>query len=86
MGRYLKVNLTEESIKEYPLDMKLAKKYIGGKGLGVRLLYDNMSAGIDPLSPDNVILFMTGPLSGTAVQTSGPVSYTHLTLPTILLV
>jgi len=71
MGRYLEVNLSEKTIREYPLDMSLAKKYIGGKGLGARLLHDSIGAGIDPLSPDNAILFMTGPLSGTAVQTSG---------------
>jgi aldehyde:ferredoxin oxidoreductase len=51
--------------------MSLAEKYIGGKGLGARLLYDNLNAGVDPLSAENIILFMTGPLSGTSMQTSG---------------
>jgi len=71
MGRFLEVNLSEDLVKEHNLDVKLAEKYIGGKGLGARILYDSLSAEIDPLSPDNIILFMTGPLSGTAVQTSG---------------
>ena len=71
MGKFLEVNLSNNSLKEHPLDVKLAKKYIGGKGLGAKILYDNLSAGVDPFSPDNIILFMTGPLSGTTVQTSG---------------
>ncbi len=71
MGTYLDIDLSKEKIKEFSLDMSLAEKYIGGKGLGARLLYDNLNAGVDPLGSENIILFMTGPLSGTAMQTSG---------------
>ncbi|MFX0049908.1 MAG: aldehyde ferredoxin oxidoreductase family protein [Candidatus Hermodarchaeota archaeon] len=71
MGKYLDVNLSTDKISEYSIDMTLAEQYIGGKGLGAKILYDTLTSGVDPLSADNLLLFMTGPLSGTSVQTSG---------------
>lgn len=71
MGKYLDINLSSKKINVKQLDMALAKKYIGGKGLGAKILYEELKKGIDPLGPDNIILFMTGPLSGTPVVTSG---------------
>ncbi|MFX0150762.1 MAG: aldehyde ferredoxin oxidoreductase family protein [Candidatus Hodarchaeota archaeon] len=71
MGKYLDVNLSKDKISEYSIDMTLAEQYIGGKGLGAKILYDTLTSGVDPLSADNLLLFMTGPLSGTSVQTSG---------------
>ncbi len=71
MGKYLEIDLSKERVTDYSLNMSLAEKYIGGKGLGARLLYDNLDAGVNPLGPENIILFMTGPLTGTTVQTSG---------------
>ncbi|MHA1198704.1 MAG: aldehyde ferredoxin oxidoreductase family protein [Candidatus Heimdallarchaeaceae archaeon] len=70
-GKYLDINLSSKKIHVKQLDMDLAKKYLGGKGLGARILYDELKRGVNPLSPDNIILFMTGPLSGTSVVTSG---------------
>ncbi|UCE13468.1 MAG: aldehyde ferredoxin oxidoreductase family protein [Candidatus Heimdallarchaeota archaeon] len=71
MGKYLDVNLSTGKITEVTLDMCLAEMFIGGKGLGAKILYDTLNSGVDPLSSDNILLFMTGPLSGTSVQTSG---------------
>ncbi len=71
MHKYLDVDLTKGSIQENKLNLELAKKYIGGKGLGAKILYDELEADINPLSPENIILFMTGPLTGTSVVTSG---------------
>ncbi len=71
MYKYLDVDLSSGKIHEKKLDLELAEKYIGGKGLGAKILYDELKPGIDPLSPENIILFMTGPLSGTSVVTSG---------------
>ena len=70
-GKYLDVNLTTGQILESSIDMNIAEKFIGGKGLGAKLLFDKLEAKVDPLSPDNFIFFMTGPLSGTSIQTSG---------------
>jgi aldehyde:ferredoxin oxidoreductase len=69
--KYLDVDLTKSKIGIHSLDMKLAEKYVGGKGLGARILYDSLRPHVNPLGPENVLLLLTGPLSGTAVQTSG---------------
>ena len=49
----------------------MAKQYIGGIGLGIRLLADNSKPGTDPFSPDNPLIYVTGPLSGTMGPTAG---------------
>jgi len=71
MHKCLEVDLTTNKIHEKKLDLDLAEKFIGGKGLGAKLLYDTLKPGVDPLGPENIILFMTGPLTGTSVVTSG---------------
>jgi aldehyde:ferredoxin oxidoreductase len=71
MGKYLDIDLSKEKILTKSLDMQLARNWLGGKGLGARLLYKNLESNIDPLSEKNILMFMTGPLTGTAVQTSG---------------
>jgi len=71
MGKYLDVDLTTSKIQEKKLDLSEAKKWIGGKGLGAKILYDSIKSNVDPLSPENILLLMTGPLSGASVQTSG---------------
>jgi aldehyde:ferredoxin oxidoreductase len=71
MGKYLDIDLSSDKILECKLDFDLAEKFIGGKGLGAKILYDSLKSEVKPLSSENIILFMTGPLSGTSVQTSG---------------
>ncbi len=71
MGKFLEVNLSTEKIAEKTIDKSYGKTWIGGKGLGAKILYDTLSPKVDPLSPENVLLLMTGPLTGTSVQTSG---------------
>ncbi|MFX1283319.1 MAG: aldehyde ferredoxin oxidoreductase family protein [Promethearchaeota archaeon] len=71
MGNYLDVNLSTGKIIESSLNRTLAEQFIGGKGLGAKILYDTLKPRVNPLNPDNILLFMTGPLSGTSVQTSG---------------
>lgn len=70
-GQTLIVNLTKKTIETKPTDMKLAKKYIGGIGLAMRLVYDYIEAGVDPLSPDNPLILATGPVGGTMWPTAG---------------
>lgn len=65
MGRILNVNLTDGTLGHEPLDEMLCRQYIGGYGVGARLLYERIPPGTDPLAPDNVLGFMTGPLTGT---------------------
>lgn len=65
MGKILRVNLTDQSWKEEPLNPKLARDYIGGTGLGCRIIYDEMPPSTAPLSPESKIVFATGPVTAT---------------------
>lgn len=70
MGKTLIVDLTTGAITTEPLDMELAKQYLGGRGIGARLLWDLVGPDVDPLSPENVLIIATGPLTATGFQTS----------------
>ncbi len=70
-NKVLRIDLTKKGTKMEPLNMEWAEKYIGGKGLAIKYLYEELKPGIDPLSPDNKLLLMTGPLTGTPVPCSG---------------
>ncbi|MDW7668842.1 MAG: aldehyde ferredoxin oxidoreductase family protein [Bacillota bacterium] len=63
--KLLSVNLRTGETSDFKLEDEILEKFIGGRGLGGKLLYDLMSPGVDPLSPENVLLFLTGPLTGT---------------------
>jgi aldehyde:ferredoxin oxidoreductase len=75
-GNVLRINLTGGSSKTEPLRMDWAEKYLGSKGLSIRYLYEEIPAGVDPLSPENKILFTTGPFTGTPVPCSGKLAVT----------
>ncbi|MFQ6052647.1 MAG: aldehyde ferredoxin oxidoreductase family protein [Candidatus Bathyarchaeia archaeon] len=70
-GRILRVDLTKgkTAVWRYPAD--LATRFVGGRGLAVKLLWDELRPGTDPLSPDNMLIFATGPLTGFALPSSG---------------
>ena len=70
-GRVLWIDLTSESTREENLDSSIYENFIGGKGLGAYLLYRELEAGIDALGPDNVLLFLTGPLQGLPAPNVG---------------
>lgn len=70
-GKVLRINLSDKSIKTEPLNVEQAQKYIGGRGLGSKIFMDEIDAQIDPLSPENKLLFVTGPLTGTPTPTGG---------------
>ena len=65
MGKILNVDLSSGQISEESLDENLCRQFIGGYGLGAKLLYDRMPAGVDALGPDNILGFLTGPLTGS---------------------
>jgi len=71
MGKILVVNLTDRTAETAPLDEEMARLFLGGRGLGARLLWDLVGPEVDPLSPENVLIFATGPLTATGFQTSG---------------
>jgi len=64
-GRVLFVNLTTREIEEEELKEKLCRGYIGGYGVGARILYTRQKGGVDALGPGNMLGFLTGPLTGT---------------------
>ena len=70
-GRILHVDLTTGKTHVEPLNEEYAKKYIGGIGLGIRLLIDHSKTGVDPFSPENPLILATGPISGTMWPTGG---------------
>jgi aldehyde:ferredoxin oxidoreductase len=70
-NRLLEIDLSKQSIKVTQIDTKDREKYLGGKGLGLKLLYDRMKPGIDPLSEDNMIAFMMGVFIGTGAPCTG---------------
>lgn len=65
MGKLLYVDLSTGKSSEMPLDKNLAKDFVGGKGFGAKILYDLLPAGCEPLSEQNILMFMPGPLTGT---------------------
>jgi aldehyde:ferredoxin oxidoreductase len=75
-GKILEIDLTTLTHKAYPLDMEMARQFVGGRGLGARLLWDLVGPDVDPLSPENVLIFTNGPLTGTGYQTSNRFSVT----------
>lgn len=68
-GKILRVDLSAGRILHETLDASLAKKFIGGRGLGVKYLLDEISPTCDPLSPENKLIMATGPLTGTRAPT-----------------
>jgi aldehyde:ferredoxin oxidoreductase len=65
VGKILRVDLTTGNCTEEDLDLGLAKKFIGGTGLATKILFDEVDPTIDPLSPENKLIFATSPLTGT---------------------
>lgn len=66
-GKILEVDLTKGDIKEAVLDEKILKQYVGGRGLAAKILWDRLGSRwdeIDPLGPENLLLVLTGPLTG----------------------
>ena len=70
-GKILEVDLSSGRIIERPLESDLLEDYIGGRGLGARLLYDLANPRCDALSPENVIVVAAAPLIGTSAPTAG---------------
>ena len=66
MGKMLWVDLSSGKITEEALSEKLCNDFVGGYGIGARILFDRMPARADPLGPENILGFVTGPATGTA--------------------
>jgi aldehyde:ferredoxin oxidoreductase len=80
-GTVLVVDLTREVITREPLDAELARDFIGGLGLTVKLAYENMKPGTEALDPENPVVLGVGPLVGTDLPASSRV-FSITKLPT----
>lgn len=69
MGNILRVDLTNGKFATEDLDLELAKGFIGGRGLASKILFDEIDPQVDSLSPQNKLIFATGPLTGTGAAT-----------------
>ena len=69
MGKILFVDLSTGDIKEEPLDDKMCRDFIGGYGIGARIIYSRQKAGVNPLGEENTLGMISGPLTGTLVPT-----------------
>jgi len=69
-GRLLRVNLTNHTYQAESIPEQILKDYIGGRGLGSKLLFDEMPGKTDALGPDNKLIFLTGPLTGIPAPTT----------------
>jgi len=72
-GKLLRVSLDEKKCKEESLNFDDLRKYIGGVGYGAKLLYDELKEGINPLGPENKLIFATSPLTMNTVPGGGSI-------------
>ncbi len=68
-GSVLHVDLTTGAVETSPLDGAQARLFLGGRGLGARLLWDLVGPGVEPLAPENALIFATGPLTASGYYT-----------------
>jgi len=69
-GKILRINLTERSVSFEDLPEDMVRAYVGGRGFGIKMLYDEVGPQVSPLDPENKLIFVVGPLNGTPVQSS----------------
>jgi aldehyde:ferredoxin oxidoreductase len=72
-GKQLRISLDTREVSMEEIDSEVLKKYLGGAGYGARVLYDEIEKGIDPLSPDNKIIFATSPLTANNIPGGGSI-------------
>ena len=76
-GTIARINLTTGAITKERTNLKDAALFIGARGLGVKILTDEIDATIDPLSPENKLIFAPGPFSGTFAPSAGRYRVVH---------
>jgi aldehyde:ferredoxin oxidoreductase len=70
-GKILRVNLSKGTVTSEPTNMTWAKQYLGSRGLATKYIVEEVNPKVDPLSPDNKLIWATGPLTGTMASTGG---------------
>ena len=69
-GRILHVDLAKQSFRIQNFDEAFARKYLGGNGFAAKILYDGLKPGIDPFSPENMVVFAVGPITDTPLPST----------------
>lgn len=72
-GNILRVNLSKKTYKKETFDEKFAQKWLGGRGFAVKILWDELKPGIDPLGPENKLIIANGPISGIPAPNTGKI-------------
>lgn len=72
-GKILRVNLSSNKISTQKFNSEFALSFLGGRGFAVKILWDELTPGIDPLSPENKLVLATGPLTGLPIPSSGKI-------------
>ena len=75
-GKILNVFLSIGSPVRRHIDPQFARDFIGGMGVGSKILHDEVGADIDPFSSENIVIFANGPLTGTGTPCSGRIEIT----------
>jgi aldehyde:ferredoxin oxidoreductase len=70
-GRYLDVSLTDGVISDYPIPEKWYENFLGGRGIGARILFEELQPETAPLDPGNILVFATGPFQGLNIPGAG---------------
>ncbi|RLI06139.1 aldehyde ferredoxin oxidoreductase [Candidatus Bathyarchaeota archaeon] len=73
-GKCLTVDLSKKVFKKTSLEREILLQYMGGRGLGVRLLWELVDPKTDPYTPENLLVLATGPLTATQIPTTGRIS------------
>ena len=71
IGKILRVNLTKGTVEEEYLSESIVRKYLGGRGLGTRIYMNEVDSKTDAFDPENKLILMTGPLTGTLATSGG---------------
>ncbi|MFQ6053189.1 MAG: aldehyde ferredoxin oxidoreductase N-terminal domain-containing protein, partial [Candidatus Bathyarchaeia archaeon] len=66
-GKIARIDLTNRSVREERLDPEVARKHEGGRAFGAKVRLEELKPGIDPLGPDNKLIFVGGPTTGTVM-------------------
>lgn len=72
-GRILRVDVTKKKYAVQSYDKEFALTFLGGRGFAAKILWDELPKGVDPLSPENKLVFATGPITGLPVASSGKI-------------
>jgi len=70
-GKFLDVDLTTRRLMEYEIPELWMVRFLGGKGIAARILLEELPDRVDPLGPDNILVFATGPFQGTGLVGAG---------------